>query len=89
MKLILNLGDVESGATVRKATGEQPLIVRDQIKIYGEQPQTIQAGAGTRFLVSDTGGINAMPANTQVSIWGNEHELLAVLERLADRAASK
>jgi hypothetical protein len=88
MKLILPLHAVPNGTTVRKATGEKPLLVSDQIKINQGRdnlPNVINADKGTRFLIGDNLSISAVSADTEVALWGTAEELLNFLTELQGR----
>ncbi len=84
MKLILNASDIPLGSTVTKITGEKEYILRDELKVYGEnstEPRSLKASKGTVFMVSDHGDANAVSGDTKLAWIVDKEELLSWLRQ--------
>lgn len=82
MKVILQVGDIPLGSIVTKATGSVEYVLKDKLKIHGQDPQEINAIAGTRFMVSrDYNNINAVPSTLEVAWIVSKDELYQYLKQ--------
>lgn len=84
IKVILPLASIPNGSLVTKRTGAKEYKVVNEIRIYGDRPQTIKAEGGARFLMANDGSVCALSGETEVVWLADEDVLLNYLEELEE-----
>ena len=76
MKIILRSIDIPLESTVSKVTGTKEYIIKDRIRIFGDDSKReLLAIDGTRLLISDRGDANSVTAETEL-IWHTDVDTL-------------
>jgi hypothetical protein len=65
-RLLIEAARIPMGSIVTKRTGSKEYILRDKIRIFGEQgePKEVKASEGALFLVNDGGDLNVIGSST-------------------------
>jgi len=76
IKVIMPVGDIPLGTTVTKLTGKKEYLIRDEFRIYEDDSNyAVTAKSGTRFMVSDDGNVECVPADYE-ALWHVDAETL-------------
>ena len=81
LKILMPAGSIPVDSTVTKRTGDKKYMLRDRIRIFGEDggPREIKASDGARFLVAQNGDANAVNSTTELLWYAEESDLIQYL----------
>lgn len=82
MKILMPARDIPLEATVTKRGGEKEYVLRDRLRIFGEdgKPKELRAEEGTRLLVASNGDANVVAGNTELIWQADEDEVRMLLD---------
>jgi hypothetical protein len=93
LQIIMSAHDIPDGSTITKKTGQKPYVIKSKIKIYAEQksglaPQILEA-PGVKYLIDDSGNINAVSSEAEVMWHTTTGELLRFLDEFVNPEEDK